>query len=56
MMMLGYFFKQQIKYPYFMLFFIIIMITEAILSRVKGISVFFLFTLLFSLNKKLLND
>lgn len=38
---------------YFLLFFLIIMMTESILVRVKGISLFFIFYLIFSYNKKL---
>ncbi len=44
------------KNIYFILFFIIVMLTESILFRVKGISIFFLFTLLFSLKTRFNND
>jgi O-antigen ligase len=54
--MLLYLFKLQSKNVYFLLFFVLIMITESVLVRVKGISVFFLFSLIISLNKECLND
>ncbi|WP_157831434.1 O-antigen ligase family protein [Confluentibacter flavum] len=44
-----------IKVPqgiYFLLFFLIVMLTESILVRVKGISLFFIFYLIFSYNRK----
>ena len=37
---------------YFLLFFLIIMLTESLLVRVKGISLFFMFYLIFSLRDK----
>ena len=50
--MLLYFYRNSSFALYFLLFFLIIMLTESILVRVKGISLFFLFILIFS-NKEL---
>jgi len=49
--MLLYFYRNSSFTLYFLLFFLIIMLTESILVRVKGISLFFLFILIFS-NKR----
>ena len=53
--MLFYFFKNY-SYTtyglYFLIFFLLIMLTESILVRVKGISLFFIFYLIFSLQEK----
>lgn len=54
--MLVVFLNQQFSNPYFWVFFILIMLTESVLVRVKGISVFFLFSLLFSMENQLKND
>jgi len=46
-----------LNYPawfYFLLFFMIVMLTESVLVRVKGISLFFLFYLLFSYKNKII--
>jgi hypothetical protein len=50
--MLYSFIKYQPVGFYFTLFFLIIMISESVLVREKGISLFFLFTLTFFLDKK----
>jgi O-antigen ligase len=39
------------EWGYFLLFFILIMLTESILVRIKGISIFFMFYLIFSSHK-----
>ncbi|MFL0065770.1 O-antigen ligase family protein [Tenacibaculum maritimum] len=54
--LLLYFIKQSNNAIYFFLFFLIIMFTESILVRGKGISLFFLFTLIFSVKRKSLDD
>lgn len=46
--MLFNFYKLQTYSIYFLTFFLIIMLTESLLVRVKGISLFFLFSLIFS--------
>ena len=46
--MLFNFYKLQSYSLYFLSFFLIIMLTESILVRIKGISLFFLFSLIFS--------
>ena len=48
LIMLFNFYKLQSYSIYFITFFLIIMLTESILVRVKGISLFFLFSLIFS--------
>jgi len=53
--MLVYFYKNYSNTSfalYFLIFFLIIMLTESILVRVKGISVFYLFYLIFSYQEK----
>ena len=54
--MISAFLKMQISKPYFLMFFILILFTESILVRVKGISVFFLFSILLSFKNKLIDD
>ena len=54
--MLGVFLKAQISKPYFWVFFILIMFTESMLVRVKGISVFFLFSILLSMKSNTTDD
>ena len=54
--MLVYFFKQQYNHSYFILFFLLLMFTESVLVRVKGISIFFLFSIILSLKNNLTND
>ena len=48
LIMLYNFYKLQTYSLYFLTFFLIIMLTESLLVRVKGISLFFLFSLIFS--------
>lgn len=48
LIMLYNFYKLQTYSFYFLTFFLIIMLTESLLVRVKGISLFFLFSLIFS--------
>ncbi|MBP0902855.1 O-antigen ligase family protein [Mariniflexile gromovii] len=45
------FFKKVPQGTYFLVFFLIIMLTESVLVRVKGMSLFFIFILIFSYNK-----
>ena len=54
--MLFQFYKEQPIASYFLIYFLIILLTESALVRVKGISVFFIFTLLFSMKNNLKND
>lgn len=54
--MTATFLKTQISEPYFWMFFMLIMFTESILVRVKGISIFFLFSILLSIKNKVIND
>lgn len=56
LVMMANFFKMPSSHIYFLLFFILIMFTESVLVRVKGISVFFLFALILSLKKRPLYD
>jgi len=51
--MLYSFIKDQPVGFYFTLFFLIIMLSESVLVREKGISLFFLFTLTFLIDKKI---
>lgn len=51
--MLYSFIKDQPVGLYFTLFFLIIMLSESVLVREKGISLFFLFTLTFLIDKKI---
>ena len=55
-LMLFYFLKKQYNHSYFLIFFLILMLSESLLVRVKGISVFFLFSILLSKKNILLND
>lgn len=50
--MLYHFSINYASLKYFLIFFIIVMITESVLVRAKGISLFFLFLLIFSQNSK----
>ncbi|WKD85555.1 hypothetical protein KCTC32516_00896 [Polaribacter huanghezhanensis] len=56
LVMMGNFFKMPSSHMYFLFFFILIMFTESVLVRVKGISIFFLFVLILSLKKSPLHD
>ncbi len=51
-----FFFKNTSNGLYFLLFFAIIMLTESILVRGKGISLFFIFLLIFSLKEREVYD
>lgn len=57
--MLYYFYKNKLNSPYalyFLVFFLVIMFTESILVRIKGISLFFLFYLILSLQESKQSD
>ncbi len=57
--MLSYFYKNKLNSPYalyFLVFFLVIMLTESILVRIKGISLFFLLFLILSLQESKQSD
>lgn len=56
LILLFYFYKSQKHNPYFIVLFLLIMLTESILIRVKGISLFFFFSFLVSHFNFKLND
>ncbi len=50
LMMLLEIYKEQSKFPFFFILILILMLTESILDRAKGISLFFLFSLILYMN------